>query len=135
MLRRQNPRPRLDWADWALFACGSRNLCHQAIFADDATHVVMPPDPEMIQVSDATRHAPARPRPRARCGRSVGPRAQPYHGSAPVPCHSAAVRAGSDALPLFRDYVRLSRNLGGTPSLVGKRPGKYRLVTGRSAYE
>ena len=27
---------------------GAGNLCHQAIFVDDATHAVMPPDPEML---------------------------------------------------------------------------------------
>jgi hypothetical protein len=27
---------------------GAENLCHQAIFVDDATHAVMPPDPEML---------------------------------------------------------------------------------------
>ena len=32
---------------------GADNLCHQAIFVDDATHAVMPPDPEMIQAGDA----------------------------------------------------------------------------------
>ncbi len=32
---------------------GAENLCHQAIFVDDATHAVMPPDPEMIQVGAA----------------------------------------------------------------------------------
>ncbi len=26
----------------------AENLCHQAIFVDDATRAVMPPDPEMI---------------------------------------------------------------------------------------
>jgi hypothetical protein len=31
---------------------GVGNLCHQAIFVDDATRAVMPPDPEMIQVGD-----------------------------------------------------------------------------------
>ena len=31
---------------------GAENLCHQAIFVDDATRAVMPPDPEMIQVGD-----------------------------------------------------------------------------------
>jgi group II intron reverse transcriptase/maturase len=34
------------------------NLCHQAIFVDDATHAVMPPDPEMIQVGDAIWQRP-----------------------------------------------------------------------------
>jgi hypothetical protein len=28
---------------------GAENLCHQAIFVDDATRAVMPPDPEMIK--------------------------------------------------------------------------------------
>src|SRR5208282_5404133 len=32
---------------------GAENPCHQAIFVDDATRAVMPPDPEMIQVGDA----------------------------------------------------------------------------------
>jgi len=32
---------------------GAENLCHQAIFVDDATRAVMPPDLEMIQVGDA----------------------------------------------------------------------------------
>ena len=27
---------------------GAENLCHQAIIAGDATHAVMPPDPEML---------------------------------------------------------------------------------------
>ena len=38
-------------------ACG-RNLCHQAIFVDDATRAVMPPDPEMIQVGGAIWQRP-----------------------------------------------------------------------------
>jgi hypothetical protein len=29
-------------------AAGAENLCHQAIFVDDATRAVMPLDPEMI---------------------------------------------------------------------------------------
>jgi hypothetical protein len=33
-------------------AVGAENLCHEAIFVDDATRAVMPPDPEMIQVGD-----------------------------------------------------------------------------------
>jgi hypothetical protein len=32
---------------------GAENLCHQAIFVDDATRAVMPPDLGMIQVGDA----------------------------------------------------------------------------------
>ena len=28
--------------------CGAENLCRQAIFVGDATHAVMPPDPEML---------------------------------------------------------------------------------------
>jgi hypothetical protein len=32
---------------------GAENLCHQAIFVDDATRAVVPPDPEVIQVGDA----------------------------------------------------------------------------------
>jgi hypothetical protein len=32
---------------------GAENLCHQAIFVDDATCAVMPPDPEMVQVGYA----------------------------------------------------------------------------------
>jgi hypothetical protein len=37
-------------ADQTLILVGAGNLCHQAIFVDDATRAVMPPDPEMIQV-------------------------------------------------------------------------------------
>jgi len=37
---------------------GAENLCHQAIFVDDATRAVMPPDPEMIQVGDAIWRGP-----------------------------------------------------------------------------
>jgi hypothetical protein len=37
---------------------GAENLCHQAIFVDDATRAVMPPDPEMIQVDDAIWQGP-----------------------------------------------------------------------------
>jgi hypothetical protein len=37
---------------------GAENLCHQAIFVDDATRAVMPPDPEMIQVGDAIWQRP-----------------------------------------------------------------------------
>ena len=37
---------------------GAENLCHQAIFVDDATRTVMPPDPEMIQVGDAIWQRP-----------------------------------------------------------------------------
>ena len=32
---------------------GAENLCHKAIFVDDATDTVMPPDPDVIQVGDA----------------------------------------------------------------------------------
>jgi hypothetical protein len=32
---------------------GAENLCHQAIFVDDATRAVIPLDLEMIQVGDA----------------------------------------------------------------------------------
>jgi len=39
---------------------GAENLCHQVIFVDDATRVVMPPDPEMIQVGHAIRPGPQR---------------------------------------------------------------------------
>src|SRR5215467_8243065 len=39
-------------------AVGAENLCHQAIFVDDATRAVMPPDPEMIQVGDAVWQRP-----------------------------------------------------------------------------
>ena len=28
VLRRTNPRPRVDWADRAVFACGCREPCH-----------------------------------------------------------------------------------------------------------
>ena len=28
VLRRANPRPRVDWADRAVFACGCREPCH-----------------------------------------------------------------------------------------------------------
>src|SRR6476646_4951932 len=34
------------------------NLCHQAIFVDDATRAVVAPDPEMIQVGDAIWQGP-----------------------------------------------------------------------------
>jgi hypothetical protein len=34
------------------------NLCHQAIFVDDATYAAMPPDPEMIQVGNAIWQRP-----------------------------------------------------------------------------
>lgn len=37
---------------------GAENLCHQAIFVYDTTGAVMPPDPEMIQVSDAIWQRP-----------------------------------------------------------------------------
>ena len=37
---------------------GAENLCHQAIFVDDATHAVMPPDSEVIQVGDAIWQRP-----------------------------------------------------------------------------
>jgi hypothetical protein len=37
---------------------GAENLCHQAIFVDDAIRAVMPPDPEMIQVCDAIWQGP-----------------------------------------------------------------------------
>ena len=42
------------------YAVGAENLCHQAIFVDDATRAVMPPDPEMIQVGHAIRQGPQR---------------------------------------------------------------------------
>src|SRR6266700_68132 len=35
-------------------AVGADNLCHQAIFVDDATYAVVPPNPEMTQVCDAS---------------------------------------------------------------------------------
>jgi hypothetical protein len=31
---------------------GAENLCHQAIFVDDAARVVTPPHPELIQTGD-----------------------------------------------------------------------------------
>jgi hypothetical protein len=37
---------------------GAENLCHQAIFVDDATRAVVAPDPEMIQVGDAIWRGP-----------------------------------------------------------------------------
>src|SRR5689334_15751418 len=37
---------------------GAENLCHQAIFVDDATRAVVAPDPEMIQVGDAVWQGP-----------------------------------------------------------------------------
>ena len=37
---------------------GAENLCHQAIFVDDPTRAVMPPDPEIIQVGDAIWQGP-----------------------------------------------------------------------------
>jgi len=37
---------------------GAENLCHQAVFVDDATHAVMPPDPEVIQIRDAVGELP-----------------------------------------------------------------------------
>jgi hypothetical protein len=40
------------------YSVGAENLCHQAIFVDDATHAVMPPDPEVIQVGDAIWQRP-----------------------------------------------------------------------------
>jgi hypothetical protein len=42
----------------ALGGVGAENLCHQAIFVDDSTCAVMPPDPEMIQVGDAIWQRP-----------------------------------------------------------------------------
>ena len=39
---------------------GAEYLCHQAIFVDDTTRTVMPPDPEMIQVGDAIWQRPQR---------------------------------------------------------------------------
>ena len=32
---------------------GAENLCHQVIFVEDAASSVTPPDPEMIQISNA----------------------------------------------------------------------------------
>ena len=37
---------------------GAENLCHQAIFVDDAARAVMPPDLEMIRVGDAIWQGP-----------------------------------------------------------------------------
>jgi len=37
---------------------GAENLCHQAIFVDDATRAVVAPDPEVIQVGDAIWQGP-----------------------------------------------------------------------------
>jgi hypothetical protein len=37
---------------------GAEDLCHQAIFVDDAARAVMPPDPEIIQVGDAIWQRP-----------------------------------------------------------------------------
>jgi hypothetical protein len=42
----------------ALPTVSSDNLCHQAIFVDEATYAVMPPDQEMIQVGDAIWQRP-----------------------------------------------------------------------------
>jgi hypothetical protein len=35
------------------------NLCHHAVFADDAARAFLPPDPEMIQVSRLEENAVA----------------------------------------------------------------------------
>jgi hypothetical protein len=49
---------------------GADNLSQQAIFVDDATGAVMPPDPEMIQVGDAIWQRPQwRGWSRVRCDR------------------------------------------------------------------
>ena len=37
---------------------GAENLCHQAMFVDDTTGAVMPPDLEAIQVGDAFGQRP-----------------------------------------------------------------------------
>jgi hypothetical protein len=37
---------------------GAENLCHQAIFVDEATRAVVPPDPEMVQGGDAIWQRP-----------------------------------------------------------------------------
>jgi hypothetical protein len=37
----------------ALLPVGAENLCHQAIFVDDAARAVMPPEAELVQVGDA----------------------------------------------------------------------------------
>jgi hypothetical protein len=37
---------------------GVENLCHQAVFVDDAARAVVAPDPEMIQVGDAIWQRP-----------------------------------------------------------------------------
>ena len=36
-----------------LLPVGAENLSQQAVFMDDATHAVMPPDPEVTQVGEA----------------------------------------------------------------------------------
>jgi hypothetical protein len=43
----------LSAAEADILPVGAENLCHQAIFVDDATCAVMPPDPEMVQVGYA----------------------------------------------------------------------------------
>ena len=55
------------------------------------------------------------------CGRSV-----------PVPWRSVAVCA-VEGIAAVQSAYGLSRNLDGTPSLVSKRPEKYRQVSGRRA--
>jgi hypothetical protein len=60
-LKRSQTKPA-SWASRAIWvrlvAVSADNLCHQAIFVDDATYTVMPPDPEMIQVGDAIWQRP-----------------------------------------------------------------------------
>jgi hypothetical protein len=38
--------------------CRAENLCHQAVFVDDATRTVKPLDPEVVQVGDAIWQGP-----------------------------------------------------------------------------
>lgn len=51
----------------------AETLCHQAIFVDDATRVVAPPDPEVIEVGDGIWHGGESGAAwfRVRCGRCV----------------------------------------------------------------
>src|SRR5215467_1821258 len=38
---------------WVANSVGAENLCHQVIFVEDSAGTVTPPDPEMIQISNA----------------------------------------------------------------------------------
>jgi hypothetical protein len=111
-------RPRHTSAGYELpTPVSAENLCHQAIFVDDATNAVVPPDPEMIQVGDAIWQ---RPQWRGLVQSAVRPVGivevlvllQHHHQVAPVPDQGPVQQLASAAAnPPLHDRIAPYRQL------------------------